>query len=225
MWHNTGNAAGIFPSGGAIQAYEHVENPDTNRRLKNLLDVSGMSDELHPIQPREATEEELLRVHTRPYLNRLATLSAADGGDAGFTPFAKDGYEIARLAAGGVVKAVDAVLDGTVDNAYALVRPPGHHALAELGMGFCLLCNTAIAGQHALQARGLNRIASVDWDVHHGNGTQAAFWESPAALTISVHQSRCFPPDSGELNERGAGAGKGYKYQPAVATRIRCRSL
>ena len=102
------------------------------------------------------------------------------------------------------------MLDGKIDNAYALVRPPGHHALADMGMGFCVFGNAAIAGMHLLEERKLERIALVDWDVHHGNGTQAAFWDNPAALTISIHQDNCFPPDSGHISETGGGAGEGF---------------
>ena len=211
MWHDTGNAAGVFPPGGPIQPYEHAENPETKRRFRNLLEVSGLMDKLTPIRPRPATDEELRRVHTADYLAKLAEMSADSGGDAGMlTPFGRDGFEIARLSAGGVIAAVDAVLSGEVANVYALVRPPGHHALADFGMGFCLLCNGAIAGRHALDVRGLKKIAYVDWDVHHGNGTQAAFWEDPSALTISIHQDRCFPPDSGYLTDIGEGEGQGF---------------
>ncbi len=211
MWHDTGTHAGIMPPGGPVQPYEHAENPDTKRRIRNLLEVSGLLDKLVPVVASKATEEQLLRVHTREYLQRLCTMSDETGGDAGaFTPFGKDSYEIARLSAGGVIAAVDAVLDAKVNNAYALVRPPGHHALADMGMGFCLFCNGAVAGLHALEARGLERIAFVDWDVHHGNGTQAAFWEDPRALTISVHQENCFPPDSGPIEDNGAGPGEGF---------------
>lgn len=211
MWHDTGTHAGIMPPGGPVQPFEHAENPETKRRIRNLLEVSGLFDKLVPVIATKATQEQLLRVHTRDYLERLSAMSAGTGGDAGgFTPFGKDSYEIARLSAGGVIAAVDAVLDGKVKNAYALVRPPGHHALADSGMGFCLFCNGAIAGLHALEARGLERIAFVDWDVHHGNGTQAAFWEDPRALTISVHQDNCFPPDSGPIEDNGEGPGEGF---------------
>jgi len=211
MWHDTGTHAGIMPPGGPVQPYEHVENPETKRRIRNLLEVSGLLDKLVPVTATRATQEQLLRVHTRDYLEQISAMSAETGGDAGgFTPFGKDSYEIARLSAGGVIAAVDAVLEGTVRNAYAMVRPPGHHALADTGMGFCLLCNGAIAGLHALEARGLDRIAFVDWDVHHGNGTQAAFWEDPRALTISVHQDNCFPPDSGPIEDNGEGPGEGF---------------
>ena len=143
--------------------------------------------------------------------SRIKALSADNGGDAGeLTPFGPGGYEIALLAAGGVISAIDAVLDGTVDNVYALTRPPGHHAEPDLGRGFCIFANAAIGAKHAREARGLERVAVVDWDVHHGNGTQKIFWEDASVLTISSHQDNNYPPDSGHVHEVGAGAGEGY---------------
>ncbi len=211
MWHNTGNFAGPIPYGNPVQPYEHAEHPETKRRIRNLLDVSGLLRHLILIEPRPATDAEVLRFHTREYLERIRSQNDLYAAEAGlFTPMGRGSFDIAMLAAGGVIEAVDAVLDARVANAYALVRPPGHHALADTGMGFCLLCNGAIAGLHALEQRGLERIAFVDWDVHHGNGTQAAFWEDPRALTISVHQDNCFPPNSGPVEANGAGPGEGF---------------
>jgi acetoin utilization deacetylase AcuC-like enzyme len=211
MWHNTGNYAGPVPYGNPVQPDTHAENPETKRRFRNLLEVAGLTPHLEHIPPREASEAEILRFHTPEYLEKLQQLSAGIGGDAGpYTPMGRGSYEIARLSAGGVLAALEAIMDGRVDNAYALVRPPGHHALADKGMGFCLLGNAAIAGFQALDHYGLERIAFVDWDVHHGNGTQSAFYDDPRALTISVHQDNCFPPDSGYRHERGSGAGEGF---------------
>jgi len=211
MWHETGNHAGPVAYGYPVQPYEHEENPETKRRLRNLLEVSGLLERLTPIAPRPATEEEMLRFHTRAHLDKIRSLNETYGADAGmFSPMGHGSYEIALLAAGGVIEAADAVLDGRVDNAYALVRPPGHHALKDLSMGFCLFGNAAVTGFHLLEVRGLERIAFVDWDVHHGNGTQSAFWEDPRALTISIHQDNCFPPDSGYITEIGAGPGEGF---------------
>ena len=157
-----------------------------------------------------ATVEEVCRLHDRAYVDHIKALSDDRGGDAGgLTPFGPGSYEIALLAAGGVLAAVDAVLDGTVANAFALVRPPGHHALAGEGMGFCIFGNAAIAALHLRSARGVARVAIVDWDVHHGNGTQAAFYSDPGVLTISLHQDGCFPPGSGPVEENGEGAGEG----------------
>ncbi len=211
MWHNTGNYAGPVPYGNPVQPDTHAENPETKRRFRNLLEVAGLTPHLHHIAPREATDEEILRFHTADYLAQIKELGEGIGGDAGpFTPMGRGSYDIARLSAGGVLAALEALLDGEVDNAYALVRPPGHHALADLGMGFCIFGNAALAGYHAFEKYGLERVAFVDWDVHHGNGTQSAFYDDPRALTISVHQDNCFPPDSGYRHENGEGAGKGY---------------
>jgi len=213
MWHDTGHAGGPFPAGGWIEPGEdHAERPPTKRRFRNLLEASGLLDELVPIRPRRATLEEVVRVHTPDYVHHIKELSDARGGDAGdgSTPFGPGSFEIALLAAGGVITAVDAVLDGIIGNCYALVRPPGHHALPHIGMGFCLFGNLAIAAKHAREVRGLARVAIVDWDVHHGNGTQAMFYADPSVLTISLHQDSCFPPASGALEENGEGAAEGF---------------
>lgn len=211
LWHNTGNLAGIMPYGNPVEPYEHAENPDTKRRIRNLMAVTGLLDHLKPIEPRAATDTEILRVHTPDHLAHIRSLNDSLGVDAGvFTPMGRGSFDIATLAAGGVIEAVDAVLDGQVDNAYALVRPPGHHATPDLAMGFCLFGNAAIAGRHALEVQGLSRIAYVDFDVHHGNGTQSAFYDEPRALTISIHQDRCFPQNTGFMSENGDGDGQGY---------------
>jgi acetoin utilization deacetylase AcuC-like enzyme len=211
MWHDTGSAAAFLPAGGPIQPDTHAENPEPKRRLHNLLDVSGVLDTLDSIDPRPATREELLRFHTPDYVDEIAEQSEAAGGDAGeLTPFGPDSYEIARLAAGGVIEATDAVVEGAVDNAYALVRPPGHHAEADVGRGFCLFGNIAIAAMHAQAERDIDRVAVVDFDVHHGNGTQQAFWDDPSVLPISIHQDNFYPPGEGAVDEVGEGDGHGY---------------
>ena len=211
MWHNTGNFAGPVPYGNPVQPGEHSENPETKRRFRNLLEVSGLNKELTNIVPREATDEEILRFHTREHLEKIRGQNEYLACDAGsYTPMGRGSFDIAKLATGGVIKAFDAVLTGSVQNAYALVRPPGHHALPDVAMGFCIFGNAAITALHGLDVHKLNRIAIVDWDVHHGNGTQAAFWEDPRVLTISIHQELCFPPDSGYMSEIGEGKGEGY---------------
>lgn len=214
-WHDTGSAGGLFPSNPAIgvQPYIHFENAETKRRMHELIVVSGLIDRLTRIAPRPATDEDILRFHTREHLDRIRKESEQPkGGDAGdgFSPFGQGSFEIAMLAAGGMIEAVKAVWSGQVDNAYALIRPPGHHAIAETGMGFCIFSNLAIAAKYAQQVLGVPRIAILDWDVHHGNGTQAAFYDDPTVLTISVHQDNVFPPDSGSLSENGIGPGAGY---------------
>ena len=211
MWHNTWNWNQVFAPSLTVQPGEHAENPETKRRFRNLLEVSGLLDHLLPIKPRYATEDELARVHTREHIARIKAMSAESGGDAStLTPFGTGSFEIAQLSAGGTMAAFDAVIEGKVSNAYALVRPPGHHATADVGMGFCLFGNVAIAIAHARTTHKVGRIATVDWDVHHGNGTQSIFYQDPSTLTISLHQDNLFPPDSGGVAENGEGAGKGY---------------
>jgi acetoin utilization deacetylase AcuC-like enzyme len=211
LWHDTGSAASVFPPSLTVEPDDHAENPRTKRRFRNLLEVSGLLDELTIIKPRPASEEELARFHTRDYIARIKRLSAERGGDASeLTPFGRGSFEIAQLAAGGTMAALEAVIAGRVQNAYALVRPPGHHAERDRGMGFCLFGNVALAIMHARAQGTVDRIAVVDWDVHHGNGTQQAFYETPEVLTISLHQDRLFPSSSGMLEENGAGRGEGY---------------
>jgi acetoin utilization deacetylase AcuC-like enzyme len=211
MWWDTRHAGGFLPSGGWIEPDEHVENPRTKRRLKNLLDAAGVTGDLVPLPVREARREELERFHTPEYLDRVKALSDGDGGDAGeLTPFAAGGYEIAALAAGSVVEAAVAVHERRVDNAYALTRPPGHHAERDRGRGFCMFGNVAVAAAALRAEHGLARIAVVDWDVHHGNGTQQAFYDDPSVLTISLHQDRYYPHESGSVDERGESEGEGY---------------
>jgi acetoin utilization deacetylase AcuC-like enzyme len=210
LWHDTQNWPLAFPPDLTLQPGLHAENPDTKRRFKSLLDVTGLTDHLTDLRPTPATDEMLLRVHTRAHLDRLAAMSAGHGGDAGeLTPMGRGSEAIARLAVGGTVAAVEGVLSGRVQNAYALVRPPGHHALADLAMGFCLYANVAVAIRDAQAKHGLGRVAVVDWDVHHGNGTEAIFIDDPDVLTISLHQDSLFPVGSGPVEVRGTGRGEG----------------
>ncbi len=209
-WHDTGNAVISLQPGPWLQPEGHVESPESKRRMRNLIDVAGLLDQVTAVPARYASEEEVLRFHTRPYMDSIKEMSGACGGNAGeSTWFGPGSYEIALLSAGGVLACVDAVMAGTVSNAYALVRPPGHHAERDRGRGFCIFSNIALAGMHARAAHGLERVAIVDFDVHHGNGTQQAFYEDPSVLFISLHQSHLYPANSGGVEECGEGAGKG----------------
>jgi hypothetical protein len=166
MWHDTGRATAMGQGRKWMQAWEHYENPETKRRLRNLVEVAGLFDDLVALKPRMATVDEILRFHTPDYVESIRAMSDASGGNAGeLTPFGPGSFEIALLAAGGTITAVDAVLEGRVRNAYALVRPPGHHAEAERGRGFCIFGNVVVAIEHARAKRGVARVATVDWDV------------------------------------------------------------
>jgi len=211
MWHDTGTGAWVTPASLTVQPLGHIESAEGKRRIRSLVEVCGLIDHLVQLKPRPATEDEILRMHTKEYVERIKRLSSGAGGEAGEeTPFGRGSFEIALLAAGGCITAVDSVLDGKVDNAYALVRPPGHHAERDQGRGFCIFGNTALAAMHAREARGLSRVAIVDWDVHHGNGTEHAFYSDPSVLTISIHQDNNYPPGSGGITDIGEGAGLGY---------------
>lgn len=211
LWHDTGNAATFFPPGLTIEPGEHAENAATKRRFRSLMDVSGLLDALVTLPSRPIDDDDLALVHAPEYIARIKAASAARGGDAShLTPFGPGSFEIARLAVGGTTAVLDAVATGRVRNGYALVRPPGHHAERDRGLGFCLFANVPIAIHKARRAHALGRIAVVDWDVHHGNGTQQAFYDDPDTLTISLHQDGLFPLGMGTLAERGEGRGEGF---------------
>jgi len=212
MWHTTGVAGGAIAVGGHVEpGLFHIENPGAKRRIRNLLEVSGLLDELVQIRPREASEEEMRRVHSADYLHELERLSAQGHGDAGErAPVGPGSWPIARLAAGGCIEAADAILEGRVRNAYALVRPAGHHAERARGRGFCLLSNGGITVEHLRWRRGIERVAIVDFDAHHGNGAQGLYFGDSSVLTISIHEESNYPPDSGRLDEIGDGEGCGF---------------
>jgi acetoin utilization deacetylase AcuC-like enzyme len=212
-WHNTGNSAGAAPAGLNAQPYEHFESADSKIRLASAIEVSGLSKKLKRIPAIQASVEDISLVHPKEYIDRIKRDSATPvGGDAGdgLSPFGTGSYEIALWAAGGAIAATKAVVTGEVTNAYALIRPPGHHARVETGMGFCIFANAAIAIRYAQKHLGVKRVAVLDWDVHHGNGTQSIFYADPNVLTISMHQDGLFPPDSGHVTEQGEGAADGY---------------
>ena len=210
FWHSGGNYALTAPVGGLVQplaAGGLPENPETKRRLFNLLKVTGLADELAVQSAAPASKAELRNVHPESYLASFKEISDAGGGELGLrTPFGPNGYEIAALSTGLVIGAMRAVISGELTNAYALSRPPGHHCLPDWPNGFCLLANIAVA----IEAVQPLRVAVVDWDVHHGNGTEAIFYDRDDVLTISLHQERNYPPDTGGIEAIGEGPGKGF---------------
>lgn len=188
----------------------HPESPERLVSIYAMLEEKDMAGKYFPIEPRLASHDEIARVHNRQYIDLVA-------GTAGQihtyldpdTSTCPDSYETALLAAGGMMNAIDAVMEGAVRNAFAFVRPPGHHAEAGHAAGFCIFNNVAIGACHAMKKYGLKRILIVDWDLHHGNGTQHTFYEDRRVLYFSTHQYP-FYPGTGSLNEIGRGEGLGY---------------
>lgn len=213
FWHGGGNYAGMLPVGGLVQPLQGglPESPETKRRLRNLIEVTGLAAELAMLGAAPATRQDLLRVHPAHYLDEFKALSDAGGGELGRrTPFGPGGYDLAAQSAGLAKAALAAVLQGDVANAYALSRPPGHHCLPDYPNGFCLLNNIGIAIEAARAAGLARRFAVLDWDVHHGNGTEAVFYDRADVLTVSLHQERNYPVDTGAFADRGTGAGTGF---------------
>lgn len=211
FWHDPGPSAGSRrPDGLVLQVDEPADRPEPKRRLLGLLEASGYIEHLVRLCPRPATDQELARFHTPEYIERVRAVDAAGGGEVGHGGFVGPGSAaIAALAAGGALVATEAVVSGAVDNAVALVRPAGHHAVPDAGMGFCLFNNVVLAAQHARAELDVGRVAIVDWDVHHGNGIQDAFYRTGDVLTMSIHQDGRFPRLSGALTENGADSGEG----------------
>ena len=187
----------------------HVENARRFVEVMALLEKSSLKQQLVEISSEPASVEQLSLVHSTEHIFRIENAAHRGGGwlDPD-TVMSSASYKVALYAVGGAIKAVEAVIKGEVDSAFALVRPPGHHATRGRAMGFCLFNNIAIAAKHALNNYNLERILIVDFDVHHGNGTQEAFYTDSRVLYFSTHQYP-FYPGTGSIEEDGVGEGKG----------------
>lgn len=187
----------------------HPENARRTDETWKLLQVDGIVNQLQGVETSPASQEAVLRVHTAPYWERLEMTTLMGGGRLDPDTYSnEDSFEAALRAAGATIHTVDAVLSGKSANGFALVRPPGHHALSYSAMGFCLLGNVAIAARHAQAHYGVDRVLIVDFDVHHGNGTQDIFYHDPSVMFFSVHQYPYYP-GSGGAHEIGAEAATG----------------
>ncbi|NKB80461.1 MAG: histone deacetylase [Nitrospirales bacterium] len=197
----------------------HPESPDRLRAIHNHLRSSGLLRQLIQIAPKEASRQWIANIHESAYIHRLESQSPTTGyasldPDTSLSP---GSLSAAYLAAGGAMTAVDHIMAGQADRVFCAVRPPGHHAEANQAMGFCFFNNIAIATRYAQERHGLKRVLIVDWDVHHGNGTQHVFEEDPSVLFFSTHQYPHYP-GSGRATERGKGAGEGLTINvPMVA--------
>ena len=188
----------------------HPERPERLQAIVEHLEQTGLAAQGLSLHPKPDISEWIAAVHTEEYIRHVERL-CADGAkdlDTGDTAICPDTYRVACAAVGGVLAAVDAVMDGRARNAFCAVRPPGHHATPSRGMGFCVFNNVAIAARYVQKRHGANRVLIVDWDVHHGNGTQEIFYHDPTVLYFSIHQYP-FYPGTGSAKERGEGPGEG----------------
>jgi acetoin utilization deacetylase AcuC-like enzyme len=193
-----------------LKGRRHPECPERFDAVIGALGEAGLLDRLPTLEPRAATIDELALIHTRDYLEvaRRDVVSGCRHLSTGDTDIGPDSWDVAARAAGGVLNAVDAVFAGRARNAFCAVRPPGHHANAGRGMGFCLFNNVALAARYAQQRYGIARAVIVDWDVHHGNGTQDIFYADPSVFFFSTHQWPLYP-GTGRADETGEGLGAG----------------
>ena len=188
---------------------QHVEVAARLEAIIAYLEKTGLKEQLTPIKPRPATIDEIALVHQRDYIKEIEKTALKGGGwlDPD-TVMSAGSYEAALYAAGGLIRAVESVMGGEVASAFALVRPPGHHATSRHGKGFCLFNNIAIATNYALDKYKLERLLIIDFDVHHGNGTQDTFYDNPRVMYISAHEYP-FYPGTGHINETGRGDAEG----------------
>ena len=190
--------------------YPHPERPDRVSSIYKFLNEQKLFDEADLIKPSEAKKEDILRVHTSAHYNFV--IESIESGKSNLdvdTYIVKNSLKAALLSAGAAINAVDLVMNKSFKNIFCLMRPPGHHAESKRSMGFCIFNNVAVGVQYAIDKYNLKRIAVIDWDVHHGNGTQEIFYNTSNVFFISLHQYP-FYPGTGAENEKGEGKGKGY---------------
>jgi acetoin utilization deacetylase AcuC-like enzyme len=195
---------------------QHPESPARLAAIDRRLDDRGLPARCRTGKLRLAAEDDLARLHAAAYIDHVRQFAEAGGGRIeADTVVSPESYDVARYAAGTLMAAVDSVLTGVDTNALCLVRPPGHHALADRAMGFCLFSNVAVAAEHALRTHDLERVLIVDWDVHHGNGTQDLFYDRDDVTFFSSHRYP-FYPGTGAADETGVGRGLGHTFNLPV---------
>jgi acetoin utilization deacetylase AcuC-like enzyme len=187
----------------------HVESAPRLDSIYKRLAAYGLPERMAAFPVTPATDDDILTVHTAEYLRLLKWSEAQDGVQFGSDTYVlPESFGCARLSLGAALRGVQAVCSGEATNALVATRPPGHHAVPDMAMGFCLLANVAIAAKHAQTRYGVGRVMIVDYDLHHGNGTQAIFYDDPSVLFISTHQSPLYP-GTGAIGETGSGDGIG----------------
>ena len=203
-----------------IPPFEHPESPDRLIAINQHLESVGLLGTLVPVNPDYPDNGEILRVHDPDYLRKLE-LACRRGDltlDSEDTYLSKNSYSVALLSAAGAIAGAEAVATGKADRAFCAVRPPGHHADRSEGMGFCLLNNAAITARYLQARHGVSKVMIIDWDVHHGNGTQSIFYEDPSVFFFSIHENPAFLyPGTGRRWETGKGAGVGTTLNAPMA--------
>lgn len=216
--HDTGVETTVLMRDGSfdLSPQPHPSSLIITQRIKEFLDGAGLTRLMLPVMTRAATEDELMMYHSRDYIAGIRAY-ASGGPSSGSWGYADEdtilcpaSFEAALYAVGGVFNAIDAIMAERVRNAYALVRPPGHHATRNEALGFCVFNDAVLAAQYARAHYDLKRILILDWDVHHGNGIQDAFYNDPGVLFISLHQEDWFPQHAGTIDQVGSGRGEGY---------------
>lgn len=197
----------------------HPESPERLTAVINRLDTTGLLKELVVIEPKPANEDDIFLVHSKRHFDTIKR--AWEEGLTALTPdtpISEESFRVAMLAVGGVLTGIDRIMAGDIANAMALVRPPGHHATPDHAMGFCLFNNVAIGARHLQKRYGIGNVLIVDWDLHHGNGTQEAFYDDPSVLYFSTHQYPHYP-GTGSFHENGEGKGKGFTINVPMRAR------
>jgi acetoin utilization deacetylase AcuC-like enzyme len=190
--------------------YGHPERAERLEATMQMLEKSGLSERVRILSPRDATVEEIELVHPRGYIEKIKSVAESGGGYLDMdTPVSARSYDAALRSTGASLEGLERIFAGEIDNAFCLQRPPGHHATATQGMGFCLFNNNAVASRFAMENYGVERVFILDWDAHHGNGIQDIFYDDDKVLYVSLHQYPHYP-GSGSYQEVGSGAGEGY---------------
>ncbi|HEX2027571.1 MAG TPA: class II histone deacetylase [Nitriliruptorales bacterium] len=215
LLHDTAVDEIRLPTGQVLDPEPKPASARVVRRTAQLVANSGLLNDLVQLPARPAAEEDLLLFHTPGHVDRVRALATSGGGMLDGTPVAPGSWDAAILAAGTAIALTDAVLDGIVQRGFGLLRPPGHHAAADRTGGYSLFNNVALAALHA-RRRGVARVAIVDWDVHHGSGTQAAFWDDPTVLFVCLHQDNWFPAGLGPATDIGGDSALGATVNLAL---------
>ena len=194
-----------------LTGFTHPERPERLQAITDHLIQAGLMKDLVPVEPRPAERKWIELIHSASYVSRVEETCRSGRAiiDSIDTGISLHSFDVSLLAAGGAMAAADAIMADRLRHAFCAVRPPGHHALRELAMGFCLFNNIAITARYLQRHHRLSRILIVDWDVHHGNGTQEAFYDDPSVLFFSIHQYP-FSPGTGSTAETGEGEGEGF---------------